>query len=935
MNIIKPLQLGLLHRNFCWQQQDIFCVTATVAFDLATGDILLEQDMWQTLGHHLKRHGFDSGMPKGSHEVIMVGKCFPSTNGKSQEVRLCVQENERDDSKALVDKVLTVNSAGQWVGDRVNREAHLKPTLICYQNAYGAEDFEQNPVGLGSTVNLEPPCIEYPEDAFSRAGQAIQPAAFCPLDYNAAQRRQYAGTYDQRYINEVMPNLANDLDMKFFNDSMSDQWLPHQWTGQEVITIANMHSEQPMIRCKLPTIYARSFIQQHKLTSPHDIPEETPFEFKEIPLSLDTVWLCPNDNMGILMFRGTTRAYHSDGIDVTKLMLACEDSRDDKRSLSHYEEQMRLRTCPENGFKYGLYSAPLIANGMQCAFDQMQSNGDFPLELLQKDNIDKYVEQNRLDAELKSEEERQKIADVLREHGIEEDYLNSDEQKKARIETEKQQAKIDDLVEQVAPNINDKDSFDLSKVEFGKMDQLFEEIEKISSTSKEQAILSAQQEIAKLKSQPKDDYTEQRIKAMEEGLLRLSLPAAWPRNNLKEQTAELRRDIESMKEKQAQLRELGVAESEITKLDVDVKELLSEFDEAEKELNKTYREGAHAIENAVSPHPGKEDQLREYAIAQLSNNADLSGNDFACVDFSGLDLSNANLSECLLEGCKFINCDLTRTNFSNAIAVSCLFKDCYFHTVSLDKTNLGRSQFVNCVFTDCDMTHTELMYATYQGTTFTNCQFPSITLIESSINETNFRDCDFEISIFINVIWKSCHFEKVTFNGSHFVENELPSSHFHDCDLSSSNFLDAQANGTEFINGKLENTRFVGQCELRGSVFKNLDLNMASFRGAQLSSAVFSNNNMKQADMSQARMDDSILRDCNMQRALFQSSYLNNAELCHSNFMEASFYGAYIRQTNFSDCNLYGANFVRATMGINDYHGANLDRTIIEKWRPQ
>lgn len=932
MKIIKPLQLGVLHRNFCWQKKQVFCVTVPIAFNLSTGDIMLEQDMWRVLGEYLEFHGFDSGMPKGAHEVLVVGNCIADEPVKTSQVNITVKRDSAANAEPIIDKTIVVTGHREWLGDYCGPVQPFTSLPIAYQYAYGGEGEVSNPAGCGVAGSDKPPNLAYPTDPFTSQGNPVAPAALCPIDFTAQQRLGYAGTYDQAYIDEVMPDLANDADLHYFNDGLKDQWLPTPWTGDELISITNMNQQQQTIQCQLPPIYARTFIKQ---LQGQIIPGGEPAsdaKIVEIPMALDTVWLCPNDDMGIMLYRGTTEAFHCDGLDVESLLLACENRHDAPRTREHYCQQLKLRTCPDNGFKYALYSQPLIAENMSCAFEQMLGSAEHSLEMFQKRNIDAYTAAQKTDVMAQVETEKQAVRDKLIAQGIDpEPYLNPDD-KKFQQQTQKQ---IDDLTQRIAPPLEDgSGKIDITNIDLDAMDEIAVLMGKLKAETSKQAEDEINKQLLQLESEADSEYKDQKRDALLDALKALDPVTTWPRFNIDTELEGIKQQAANYDKGVEELRSMGVSDDKIPELDIDFADLEQRLTQGMANMKAVYANGAHLIEDAVSPHEGQEEALRQAIVTALSAGTCIANNDYACVDFSGLDLSGVDLSGCYLESAVFRDCDLSNTNFSHGVVVSAIFERCKFHNTQLHGANFGRCCFKNTEFTDCDLQHTELQFSEYSCVTFTACAFAPFNAIDGVFQSVKWQDCQFPTSNFVNVTWHDCHLTRCILTTSNFVDSHFVNVTFDDCDLSGVNLVNLEGDGTVFLQGNLDNVRFVGGCQLAHSQYRHLRLNAASFRESILTNACFEHVALVQADFSLSNLKGARISHCNMTRSLFNGAYLKGADMTASNMMEVSLYGAYISDSVFNQSNLYSANFVRSTLGDNSFLGANLDRSTLADWRP-
>lgn len=141
------------------------------------------------------------------------------------------------------------------VGARVWRAARSRftasePALftqlpLSYDSAFGGVDrnaadesehdaYAANPVGRGWHKHLEPkwvegqplPHTEAPGEAVQAPDQPCRPMAFGPLGRGWRDRARYAGTYDQRWLDDTCPFLPADFDERYYQAAPADQQMP-------------------------------------------------------------------------------------------------------------------------------------------------------------------------------------------------------------------------------------------------------------------------------------------------------------------------------------------------------------------------------------------------------------------------------------------------------------------------------------------------------------------------------------------------------------------------------------------------------------------------------------------------------------------------------------------------------------------------------------
>jgi hypothetical protein len=119
----------------------------------------------------------------------------------------------------------------------------VKP--ICYDVAFGGCDFNhddpsehaaymRNPIGRGFHRHLKSewvdgtplPNTEEVNRAVSSPDEAYAPMAFGPIGRSWEPRYRYAGTYDQKWLDDQFPFLPLDFDDQYYQAAPLDQQLP-------------------------------------------------------------------------------------------------------------------------------------------------------------------------------------------------------------------------------------------------------------------------------------------------------------------------------------------------------------------------------------------------------------------------------------------------------------------------------------------------------------------------------------------------------------------------------------------------------------------------------------------------------------------------------------------------------------------------------------
>jgi hypothetical protein len=118
----------------------------------------------------------------------------------------------------------------------------------------------RNPIGTGFHVNtstetivgLALPCVEHPQHRMRSWRDTPEPIGFGPVSRFAKSRVRFAGTYDQHWMDEVLPFLPADFDERYFQAAPEDQQLDGLEAGTEFMCL-NMSVERKFV-VRLPAL---------------------------------------------------------------------------------------------------------------------------------------------------------------------------------------------------------------------------------------------------------------------------------------------------------------------------------------------------------------------------------------------------------------------------------------------------------------------------------------------------------------------------------------------------------------------------------------------------------------------------------------------------------------------------------------------------------
>ncbi len=347
MKVIKESEHCLLLNYFGLDNRYYLAVTSMTFFGFTDpGNPLKEQDMWPFVQGELGKDAIlDMAMPKPKGELLVWGRCFAPEGKVRGASRVSVRIGP-------IEKTLYVFGNRYWkrkadMGLAISDPEPFAEMPVTYKRAFGGSGFDRNPTGRGvasvllpSGVEAHPlPNIEDPDRLVGSLSDRPDPAGLGPLDYAWPQRARKLGTYDKKWFQERWPFYPDDMNWTYFNAAPEDQQMEEYFQGSEVFVVAGMHPKKPVLESRLPGIRHRFFINQ--LSDANKPDGET--IFKEVLTHIDTVWLFPHAERGIVVSRGTAEIKDDEALDVPHLYIVSEAMAEEPGSIEKYYEQFKKR----------------------------------------------------------------------------------------------------------------------------------------------------------------------------------------------------------------------------------------------------------------------------------------------------------------------------------------------------------------------------------------------------------------------------------------------------------------------------------------------------------------------------------------------------------------------------------------------------------------
>jgi uncharacterized protein YjbI with pentapeptide repeats len=849
MKVIKPLNQSLLYKVFEEARKYYLSVAILSFFPFEpSSGLLSEVDLWKYAGSELDKNAMlDMCMPKPKGEVLVVGKCFAPKGEpvSASEARLCI---------GPIDKTLYVFGDRFWsrkagIVKAISDPLPFTEMAVSYENAFGGPAYKKNPLGKGHALvktdagekNHPLPNIEDPRDLIDSPKKKPEPAGFGSIDLTWPQRMEKVGTYDQKWQRERFPGLAEDIDRTFFNAAPEDQHIEGFFKGDEPFEIKGMHPEKPLIQTRLPGFKSRCFINQKS---------EQEELFKEVDTRLDTIWLFPHAEKGILLYRGTVEVHTDDAEDVLHMLVAYERINEEPRAFEHYRKAFLKRIDEEKGYLYLMDEKDLIPPGAKSGFAALMGEAGEKEASLLAQNMAR-----------RAEREKEKARETIRQMELDPDQFIPEKP------PEQPEFSIDNLVE-------------------------IEEFAKKAEADAMARKAEMEQNMKKTLAEQGMDYDQvvEQAKKMAGGLPKFSA-----------------------EENIEQLRQLGindpVMEKKLYQAEETIKKTYKQFAHHFPPAPLPPVEEAERMrENVLSGYG----EGRSFADQDLTG-VDLSNLDLKNIDLKDALLEGANLRGADLSGADLSGCVLARANLSGARFNGAKMAEACLGAADLTRTDFRGADLSKAAFGKADLTDADLSGATMGGADFMEATLIGANLSRTTLKETLFYENDLSRAVFAEADLSQGQFINASIEAADFSGANLTSTIFVGVRGAKAVFKGADmtkacaASEASFAGADLRGA-ILDQAGLRGSDFSG-----ANFEHAKLETADLSECNLKQANFyrafaRRARFEKSDLEGANMVSVnLFEGS-LQKARLVSADLRGANLYGAEVFRAVFGETNLQGAN---------------------------
>ncbi|MCX5830185.1 MAG: DUF2169 domain-containing protein [Deltaproteobacteria bacterium] len=840
MKIIKPQNLAQMFKSMQIDGQCRLSLAACACFTLdeaAPNRLLNEQDMWPVIEAALdKEEIFDFGVPKVRGEFLVYGSAFAPQPVRAIEVSVHV---------GGLTKTLAVFGNHYWGLVGTEKPEPFTHLAVNYANTFGGPDFPENPLGKGTlpdaTGERPLPNVQDPRHLVGSPQDRPPPAGFSAYPMTWPQRLRHIGKVDDKWLLEDWPHFPKDTNWELFNAAPEDQRLPGFFTGDEKIEIVNMHPRKPLLKSTLPALRARLFV--HQKEGDKEI-------FREVPCRAETLWLFPDREVGILLYRGAVAVADEEYEDVLHLYGQWESMREPPKSIEEYGRMFQEELSPA--------AAPAAAA-------EAPPPEPAPVAAPAK-APDIHPE---LAALLKETQEFEaKTAAMLKKAGLDPDAVVK---QFLPVEERAAAGSLDELGMAVVAMEKQTAAF------MKKFGITAADVEKIMAPKPEAPLPSADEIIAGLrKAGIHKPEIEAQFKETEK-LVHESLAAL---DNLEKQAA-------TKVEKSAQVPSLAPAPEPPPPpagLALTVEEVMLRYGRGEplggldlSGLDFTARKmpgadfTAAVLAGAIFTNGGLSKAIFKDAILKDADftGADLAQANLEQADASGGRFAKARLAGAQLSGADFTGADFTDADLSGASAAGAIFEAAVMEGIRAQKISAPKALFAKVNMTDADLTGAELADGDFTGAKLTHCSFMDANAAGLRLSgatgehtkfgysllngsradaDTTLTDARFNAADLTDACWEGARLLR-----AQMMEATLDRADFSKCDLTGAIMILATAKETKFMKADLTNANLTGVNLFKGSLRKatltRTDLKLSNLYGVDFYQAKMQRTNLDRANI--------------------------------------------------------------------------------------
>lgn len=904
MKIYRPDNLAVLYRSYQFAQRNTLAIGMMGLFHFdrsRLAELRPEPELWAAVAQALGSNAIlDEGFAKPAAEYKVYGAAHAPGGAAVEELAVGVQVGGLS-KQLIVSGDRHFNMAGLISATQPFTRMPLTP-----QTAFGGPAYAANPQGKGhaksgqgNDVVWPLPNVETMHRRIGNRGDVADPAGFWGYDAAAPLRQRHMGLCDDRWLKRTWPHLPVDTRPEYFLTAAPDQRFPAYLKGGEALEMHNLHPQRPVLRAHLPNLRARCFVNR-RLANKFE-------EFSEVEARAETVWLFPELECGIVLYRGQAVTADADASDVLQALVEWESLDNAPLSFEHYHALLRQKmeqdgmvvapaTPPAEVAEPAVVEAP-AAPAVPAAAAAVATTAAATVAAVAAPP-EAFQQVYSLAAQLEQE-----TLSMLQKNGL-----------------------------------TPADAMRFLKPEVEPPAMSFAEVEKMAhDLDRETREMMAKNNLtdADVKRYLKPEVAEKKTSLKDlKGMLQ----------DLDQQTHDMlkkngmsEKDVEQVFKSRPELAESlqNLQGSQASR--VDIAALPDAFPQLSAPAAPDAAVAAAAfavpaipaIPTMPAPEAGAQQLTREQVVARHAARESLHGYDLSGVDLSKLDLSGADFSGCVMSKTSFAASKLARANFAGALLQQADFSDsdlsgASLHKVSADggkfaKAKLAGAQLQDADFSGADFTEAQLEGADMSGGVFDRAAMGKAHAAGCRADQASFAEADLG----------HADFSKASLHAARFTGGKLNACNFSGAQCDHAEFYGAQAAQAKFDGANLQASRADRSSGFMQAGFTGAALDRACWAGAVLHNAVLDKAVLDDADFSNVAAGGASFRGASAKGTRLGGADLSKADLTAVNLFKGSLRKSDVKGALLRNANLYGVDFEGTQPTIAMLEGSNIDQTIL------
>ncbi len=925
MKILKDAPLSIMTKIFGYGGRYFLSATALLGFPLTSPEILLPEDeLWSRAADSLSRgEVIDLGMPKPQGEVLVSGRCF-SHDGTPMEATTAAF------SVGEIEKKLVVIGDRFWIDGASSRHSAPIPFTsmpLAWERSFGGPHYGPNPVGRGigaqkdkDGVTVYPlPNLEDPRHPVAHPADRPAPAGFGPLGISWPDRLRNLGAFDDAWRQQAWPGFPADFDFSYFNVAPKDQQQKGFFRGDETFYTLHMTEKEPRRQGCLPGLRVRLFAMRKGTGDRRWLESKT---------GLDTVWLFPAVDLGVLIWHGTWETGDDEGSDVEEIMAVREPIAAAPGDAAGHEwrlRQGRKETEPSALLRQEAPAAPAarpmmpgedpVAPGTAAAAAAAAAAAiaAAPAVFAWKAMAPPYPPSREMAPELGGLPNQERMPPP---GATEEEIVSYYEELVAR-----QNERLREWLQSIGIDPDNPPPLPEPSPDMAKS-SLFVDAPPAEATAEE--ITSFYENAAKRGK----DRLEEFLRSM--GMDPDAAPPL-PEPPPKAAVAELIAGLTAMPGNNGGLiAALKEMEGRRQAMEDEMSALAAQAAQGDQAPapRRTPPEAA-AGESQDEMHTATAEKRIEEIKRRLMENRDLSGLDLSGLDLGSLFLSGADLTGAKLEGANLAGQDLAGVVLTGALLSGATLSRANLSGVVMKGANAARTKFAAADLRGADLSGMDLHGADFSGADLSGADLSGSDLSGAILSQARGKKVQAAGALFIGADLSGADFSHAVFTAVDLSEANLVKAVFDGADLSAVWFSDADASGANLQGATLTAAKGEGKAVFRNARLSGAKLVNAYFEDADFSAADFSAADLTGATLTRCLMEQANLAAARAREADFTKSDLSGAKMGGINLMEGSLRKAGLTGVDLRQANLFAADFFKSKLGGARLEGANIKRTLL------